>query len=257
MPPPWPHGPTSTSWWLANVPKRRRRPGGEGGVQPSGADQHGHARGLDPLPRPGGRGGHPVEPGQAVIAERRQAQQLLHVYVALVVVDRRRQQGRAVRPVHRLDGARQRELLGRQAGELRQPLDRPGNAVLYLALAHPAGEPAARGASTGIKQLPVRVDRTEQRGDGDHVGVPQAGHQLCGLALVRRAKHTDPTVGPRLGGDPVDQLAVVGDLTRAEFHAAANRTTAPVPRASATTSANPAPVHISAAARLLSPAGPG
>ncbi len=87
----------------------------------------------------------------------------MHIHVALVVIDRRLEQCRAVRPVYRLDRWRQHELLGRQTGELRQPLDCADYAVLYLALAHPPGEPVTGGAPAGIEQLPVRVKRAEQR----------------------------------------------------------------------------------------------
>src|SRR4029077_8962504 len=38
--------------------------------------------------------------------------------------------------------------------------------------------------------------------------------------VVGRAVDTDPAVGPRLGRYPVDQLAVVGDLTGTELHCA-------------------------------------
>ncbi len=52
------------------------------------------------------------------------------------------------------------------------------------------------------------------------MGVAEASHELGGLALVRSAVGTDPTVGPRVRGDPIDQLAVVGDLTWPELHGA-------------------------------------
>ena len=159
-------------------------------------------------------------PARSVVAERRPPQKLVHVDVGLVLADRRLEQGRTVRIVYWLDRRGQRELLDGHSDEIRQPLDRASDAVLDLALPHPPGEPATSGTPARIEQLPVRIERTEQRRHGDHMRVAQGGDELGGLAVVRRAKDTDPAVRPRLRCHPVDQVAIVSDLTRAELHRA-------------------------------------
>ena len=161
-----------------------------------------------------------------VASERSLSQKLLHVDICLVLGDRRLEQGRTVRPVDRLDRCGPGELLGRHPGKFRQSLERSGDAVFDLALAHPPGEPAASGTPARIEQLPVGIERAEQRGNGDHMRVARGSDELGGLALVRGPENTDASVRPRLGCQPVDQIAIVGNLTRGRAPSCVSRTTA-------------------------------
>jgi hypothetical protein len=110
-----------------------------------------------------------------------------------------------------------RDGLWRQARDRRDPLKRPGNAVFELAFTHPPGEPPLGGASARVEELTVRIEGAEHDGNGDKVGVMEAGHELGRLAFVRGAVDADAPIRPGLRRYPGDDLAVVRDLTLCEL----------------------------------------
>ena len=69
----------------------------------------------------------------------------------------------------------------------------------------------------------------------------RVGEQLGGDALVGDAERTDVAVRPWLADDPVDHLAVVGDLLRVQRVGGAARRCTPEPRVSIATTAHPGP----------------
>ena len=127
------------------------------------------------------------------------------------------EQGRPVRPVHRLHRRPQRDRLRWLPGDRGEPVQRAGYAVLELALMHPPRVPAIGAAPPWIEQLAVGVIRAEQRRHRDQVSMAEPGDQLGRLAFVGAAVDPDPAVRPWLCGYPVDQFAVVFDLPLAEF----------------------------------------
>ncbi len=194
-----------------------KRSGREAAVEPASAYQHRDARGCNRRPGSGGRGGLPVKAGDPVITERHLAHQRVHIGVRLMLADSGVEQGRPVRPVHRLHRRRQRDRLRWLPGDRREPVQRAGNAVLELAFIHPPRVPAIGAAPARIEQLAIGVIRAEQRRHRDQVSIAEPGDQFGRLAFVGGAVDPDPAVRPRLRDHPADQLAVVGDLPLAEF----------------------------------------